>query len=172
MVVLVVGPSGVGKSDYGEHAQKAIPNCEFIDLDSRVRERWAMPVSRMLPQIGDEAFLCRCQQEVRDLMESRTWGIMIVAVGAGALQSHRSIDWIAGHLGPTIAVVAAANEVYRRGGARNRNRCFEEFVDTEYSEHRKRLYATAKHRFDVSGWSVEEARNRFVALIRGIAAID
>ena len=36
MIVLVIGPSGVGKSDYGKYAAGVIPGCHFFDLDKLV----------------------------------------------------------------------------------------------------------------------------------------
>jgi shikimate kinase len=165
-VILVIGPSGVGKSDYGQHAASAVPGCRFFDLDTLVGERSGMPASQLLPQINNDAFLHCCQQEVEALMQSCTEGIAVVAVGAGALQSDEADAWLAGYSGPTIAVVADAEEVYRRGGKRNSDRTIEDFQKVEYSEHRQRLYDTAKYQCCVTGLSLKEARNRFTDMIR------
>jgi shikimate kinase len=169
VVILVIGPSGVGKSDYGKHASEAISGCQFFDLDSVLHERLGTPVSQLLPQIGSEAFLDRCQGEVCRVMASCRAGITVIAVGAGALQSRRAKDWILGHQGPTVAVVAAPDEVYNRGGARNQQRTFEEFAQTEYSEYREDLYGTARSLFCVTRLSVLDARGGFTALIRKLA---
>src|SRR5260370_22107258 len=133
MVTLVIGPSGVGKSDYGRHAMEAIPKCQFLDLDRLVREKSGTPVSQLLPQIGEDAFHALCRQAVGEIMESCTADITIVAVGAGALESPHATDWISGHQGPTVALVADPDEVYRRGRERNRDRPFEAFFKTEHS---------------------------------------
>jgi shikimate kinase len=169
MVILVIGPSGVGKSDYGKHAAATIPGCQFFDLDSLVRGRAGMPASKLLPQIGNDAFLDRCRQEVDVLMQSCTAQVVVVAVGAGALQSGRAGAWLSQHQGPTIAVVASPDEVYRRGGVRNQNRTLDEFSATEYSQHRRRLYEIARHQCCVTGLTAGEARNRFGDLIRNLA---
>lgn len=165
MVVLVIGPSGVGKSDYGEYAKKMVPGCLFFDLDSLVRKRVGMSVGQLLPQIGNDAFLDCCQQEVDALLQSCPESVAVVAVGAGALQSYRAGAWLSRHPGPTIAVVAAPDEVYRRGGKRNQNRTLYQFIATEYSQHRQSLYKTAKHQCCVTGLSLEEARNHFTDMI-------
>lgn len=165
-VILVIGPSGVGKSDYGQHAAKVVPRCRFFDLDSLVSRRSCTPASKLLPQIGNDAFLCCCQQEVEALLQSCTEGVAVVAVGAGALQSNQAHAWLAGHPGPTIAVVATAEEVYARGGRRNSDRTIEAFKKVEYAGHRKLLYNAAEHQCCVTGLSVEKARNHFTNLIR------
>jgi shikimate kinase len=167
-VILVVGPSGAGKSDYGRHAAKAVPRCEFFDLDGLVGKRSGTPASQLLPKIGNDAFLHRCQQEIEALQNSRTETAAIVAVGAGALQSDQAHAWLSGYPGPTVAVLAPNTEVYSRGSERNRNRSLEEFTATEYSERRQRLYETAKYRCCVGGLSVEAARGQFTDLIRGL----
>jgi shikimate kinase len=168
MVILVIGPSGVGKTDYGKHMQVMIPGCQFFDLDKLVGEKLGVPVSQLLPQIGDDAFLDCCQEEVDALMQSRPESVVVVAVGAGALQSDRAVAWLLQHQGPTVAVVAAPDEVYKRGGVRNLDRTLDQFTATEYSQPRQTLYEAAKYRCDVTGLSVEEARNRFMDLIRNL----
>lgn len=168
MIILVIGPSGVGKSDYGAHVSRAIPGCRFVDLDCALSERWGTPASQMLPEIGDDAFLDRCQQEVCRLMASSAEANTIIAVAAGALQSRRASDWILRHKGPTVAIVSEPGEVYSRGAARNQRRSLEEFAQTEYSVYRKALYNAARFQLCVSGLLVEEARERFVALVRNL----
>jgi len=170
LLILLIGPSGVGKSDYGEHVSKTIPECQFFDLDSLVRDRSGTPVSQLLPQVGNDRFLELCQQEVNALLKSNDDVFSIVAVGAGALQSDHALAWLTQHPGPTLAIVAAPEEVYKRGGKRNHDRTLGEFIAIEYSETRKSLYDSAEHLCSVTGLSVEEARNRFTDMIRMITA--
>jgi shikimate kinase len=168
MVILVIGPSGVGKSDYGRRAAEVIPDCRFFDLDDLVSQRSGTRASQLLGQIGNDAFLDLCQYEVDDISRSCTQGIAVVAVGAGALQSDRVGAWLSRHVGPTIAVVAPPDEVYTRGRERNRNRTLEQFTATEYSRRRQGLYQTAKHQFKVAGLPVDEARVRFSDMIHNL----
>ena len=74
-------------------------------------------------------------------------------------------DWLSRFPGPTIVVVAPADEVYRRGGQRNSNRTLEQFKEVEYSPYRQSLYNAAKYQCCVAGLSVQEGRSRFVELI-------
>lgn len=168
LVALVIGPSGAGKSDYGSHAEKVIPRCRFFDLDKLVRERSNTPVSQLLPQIKNDAFLGLCQREVDVLLQSWNGGIAIIAVGAGALESVNAGSWLSQHPGPTIVVIAPPDEVYSRGGDRNKNRNLAQFTVTEYSQHRRSLYKAAKYECDVAGLSVEDSRIRFVEIIRSL----
>ena len=165
-VILLIGPSGVGKSDYDRFAAQQIPACRFADLDELVGQEWNIPASVMLPQIGNDQFRDRCEQEVRKIAASESDGSALVAVGAGALQSAGSGIWVSGHYGLTIAVVASSEEVFGRGGARNVRRTITQFHETEYSQHRQQLYGKAAHRCDVTGLSLDEARQKFVGMVR------
>lgn len=168
MIILVIGPSGVGKSDYGEYAQKTLQGCQFFDLDSLVRKQKKIPVSQLLPKIGNDAFLKCCQHEVDALFKSYLESTAIVAVGAGALQSRHASGWLSCHPGPTIAVIASPDEVYKRGGKRNCDRSLAQFTETEYSQARWDLYNAAKYQCCVTGLSLEDARNHFKNMVDGL----
>jgi shikimate kinase len=166
LVMLVIGPSGVGKSACGEYAASAIPKCQFSDLDVLVRSRSGNPsVMELFNQIGPEAFFGRCQQEVSALLMSSSEGVALVAVGAGALEAPHAQEWLSQHPGPTIAVVAAPHEVHRR---RSLGRTLAEFTAIEFSPHRQHLYDSAKYKCSVTGMSLDEAKTRFAELIREI----
>jgi shikimate kinase len=166
MIVLVVGPSGVGKSTLGEYAEQKIPGCRFYDLDKLVKKRTGKSTGKLLPKIGNDAFLNLCQTEVKKLASECPGKLCIVAVGAGALQSCHVLEWLKIH--STLAITALAREVYERGGARNQERSFEEFKQTEYSPCRIQIYSSADHTLAVDGLSLQQAKEQFVQLIKSI----
>jgi shikimate kinase len=166
MVILVIGPSGVGKSECGKYAEVVIPDCHFFDLDEIVSKRSGTRADLLLGRIGPDAFLDFCKTEVDAISKSYIQGIAVVAVGAGALQSLRAGAWLSQHPGPTLAVFAPAEEVRRR--PRNQHRRIEEFKATEFSQHRQGLYEAAKCKVIVAGLTVEEARVRFSDKIRDL----
>lgn len=168
MVVLVIGPSGVGKSTCAVFAAGKLPGCQSFDLDKLVGQRAGVPACHLLGKVGADGFLQCCLREVGALLESGTDVVSLVDVGAGALESHRAGAWLSQHQGRTIAVVAPPDEVYRRGGWRNQNRSLDQFIGTEYSEYRKSLYKAATYQCDVKGLPVEDARDRFTDMIRDL----
>jgi len=166
MMVLVVGPSGVGKSELGQCAEHQIVGCQFYDLDNLVKKSTGISTGELLPNIGNDAFLELCQEEVNALGCKCSDQLCVVAVGAGAPQSSDALEWLRCH--STVAVTASAEEVYKRGGPRNKDRSFEQFKQTEYSEDRNRIYESAEHKLDVDGLSLQQAKERFVELIESI----
>jgi hypothetical protein len=83
-----------------------------------------------------------------------------LSCGAGA--------WLSAHPGPTIAVVASEEEVYKRGWEVNRTGPFPLFKAIEYSAARQALYQSAKYQCNVTGLSLDKARAKFVSKINEI----
>lgn len=171
MVILAIGPSGVGKTDYCEYAGTTVGRCRAYDLDKMVSEYYGEAASALLPRVGnDDDFLRLCRAQVESLSEFRSRNIAAVAVGAGALQSRMAVAWLDAHPGPTIAILAPPEEVYDRGGNRNANRSVDQYINVEYSGHRLKLYERSSHTCDVTGLTVDKARRVFAAKIAQILA--
>lgn len=166
-VILVVGPSGVGKSDYCKYAEDVIPDCHFFDLDSLVGKLVGIAAGQLLPRVGKERFFEYGKEEVASLLKSSSQEIVIIAVGAGFLQSSRAGPWLSEHPGPTVAVFALAEEVYQRWQMRRENcgKPLDPFKQEEYSPQRLCLYRIAQHQLCVSGLTAGEARARFSNMI-------
>jgi shikimate kinase len=168
MIVLIIGPSAVGKSAYAEYAAGKVPGCCFFDLDKLVGQRAGIRASELLCKVQADGFLECCQREVDVLRKSCTHLASLVAVGAGALESPRAGAWLSQHHGPTIAIVAPPHEVYERGGLRNQGRDLAQFTRTEYSPYRLSLYSAARYQCDVKGLTLEDARTRFTDMVRSL----
>jgi shikimate kinase len=166
MIIFLIGPSGVGKTTLGEFAGETVAGCKFYDLDKLVEERTGKPASRLLPQIGNDEFLEKCKEAIRDLDCNDADKLCVVAIGAGALQSEKALNWLKHH--ETVAITAPATDVYKRGGRRNENRTLESFKDTEYSSRRREIYSSANHVLPVDALPVEEAKKQFVKLLSSI----
>jgi shikimate kinase len=171
MIILVIGPSGVGKSASGESAAQEIPSCQFFDVDAIVSKKSGMPASQLLGQKGPDAFFSVCRHEIEKIAQSSGGRTAIMAVGAGALVSHLARGFLSCFSTRTIALVAAADEVYKRGGQRNQARTLQQFKDTEYSPYRLDLYRNAKYQCDVTGLSLDKTKARFIGLIKAILQV-
>ncbi len=167
-VILVIGPSGVGKSDYGAFAARKIPGGCFHDLDDEVARREGCSAGVLLPAYGADRFTETCGDVVRELARGNSQRrLLIIAVGAGALESARAAEWIF-TFPHTLAVMAPPAEVYARGGARNISRSLAQFTACEYSKQRCELYRRCAQQCDVTGLALQEARERFASVAHEI----
>lgn len=168
MMLLIVGPSGVGKSTLGLGAKNGIALYEFQDLDNLVKSRTGKSAGKLLPEIKNDAFLELCRHEVIVLETKYSSKLCAVAVGAGALQSDHALEWLSGY--QTLAITAPAGEVFARGGERNKNRTLAQFEETEYSSRRLEIYDSAAHKVAVDGLSIQQAQQKFDLAIESIIA--
>lgn len=167
MAVVVIGPSGVGKTTYGQHAAEQIERCRFVDLDAAVSASTGCPAGVLLPRIGSENFAILSGAVLLNIAHAPDAdSSLVVAVGAGSLESTRAADWLFRF--PTITVIARPNQVFERGGLRNASRNLEQFEATEFSNARQCLYDRADQKLDVSDLSLEEAQARFTQIVRAV----
>ena len=113
MFILIIGPSGVGKSTLGDYASKNFSNCEFYDLDDLIKKRYNSKSASLLFSLkGPEVFFeysCKVLSEIENKCESQ---ICLTAVGAGTLVSQKSKDLIIKYI--TISITALPEEVILR----------------------------------------------------------
>lgn len=97
MQILLIGPSGVGKSTLGKYAADKIDRAEFYDLDQRIaRQHDAKDIGEFFREQGSANFLkfsIECLDQLQLMSEPED--TQIIAVGAGTLNhldSLRSLD--------------------------------------------------------------------------------
>src|SRR5437870_2377552 len=137
MLVLIIGPSNVGKSSLAEYAGERVPNCESYDLDDLISRRKDKSVRDVFADFKPDGFLKLCRQEIDKLRSQCRNRLCLVVVGAGALESFQARDWL--NQFETIAITATPEEVYRRDRLKE-IRTFYQFKQTEYSNYRKSIY--------------------------------
>lgn len=158
MLLVLIGPSRVGKSTLGRYATDVLPRCLFYDLDALIAEETSERVSVLLPRIGNQAFLVHCRQALATLEQTvaASSSLCLVAVGTGCLQAtDEATGWLGEHA--TIAITAPPAEVSTRDHVKGRD-----LVSTEYSAARQALYQRATYQFSVAGLAQDAARQSFV----------
>lgn len=165
MLILLVGPSGVGKTTEGRAVCERIPDCEFHDIDDLIGKSQNRQASQLLPEVGADRFAEISLDVVEAVSKDCADKIGLAAVGAGTLESRSTIEWLRNYV--TVAITAPAEEVYRRDRLRFQ-RTLKKFTKVEYSDYRMSIYNSATYQHPVSGLSLEQASEELFRLLTEI----
>ncbi len=176
MVVLVIGPSGIGKSSALKFAEVAIQSCVFASLDDLARDRGRSlkiigpdeGVNALRQKLGDDnQFLRVAIEAVTEFAGSIPDRHHVIDVGAGFLDADAVADWLRQHI--LIALVAPAEIVHARiKQARGDPRTLEQYKAQEFSTFRKALYRQAVYTINADCTSAEQLGGRFASLLLGV----
>lgn len=175
--ILLVGPSGAGKTSASLSIESQSDRYSALSLDSLAAEYWSR---KGLISLGDF-----------QLLAQSLWPAMrLLAAGLEALR-----DYAAGHngksliveLAPTfqdvpsasdlwrtfevVAITAAPEVAYRRYSGRTDDRLSaEEYIRREFNVDRMRVYSSAQHQIDSTAKTMGQTAEELAAVLRTIAA--
>lgn len=172
MIVLIVGPSGVGKTKTCKEAGLNFPNVVLQDLDGMAAQ-WAVDNNMidhtsitLLDRIlsDPERLLSIGIKAIEILARENPNKHLVIDVGAGfqvatsAAQLHSEFI--------VVALTATPEAAYRRiVEARNDDRTFDQYRNQEYADKRIAVYKSAHHTIDTSSQSQQQTLNEFIALL-------
>lgn len=163
MIILLIGPSGVGKTTAMEAIEEQFPNCVFRHLDG-LASRWAMrlgwleheDIQEYFETVGDEQLaLGIALQAIGVLVGESPAKDVVIDVGAGFLRA-RSAEHLH-RVYKTIAIVANPQVSYdriRRG--RNDLRTFAEYKTAEFNSRYKLIYERCHQGIETSTMDAEQ----------------
>lgn len=177
MALLVIGPSGVGKSTAIAFASRSLDECRFVQLDRITRdlgrERGLIGATEGINALrqrlrNDEAFL-RIGQHAVEQLDHQDGGLLVVDVGAGFLDASSVREWL--RESTSVALLAPCEVVHGRiVRGRTDPRSLTEYAAQEYTEQRRSLYAQATYSVNAD-CPEDELGSRFVRLLVGVASI-
>jgi shikimate kinase len=174
--VLVIGPSGVGKSAALRFAETSVSDCHFSSLDDLAQDR-----GRALKKIGskeevndlrsklndDDEFLRLGVEAVDELVAGVLRRHHVIDIGAGFMDAAAIADWFRQHT--LIALLASPEVTHARiKQARDDKRTLEQYKAQEFSPARKALYGQAVYTINAECKSPEELGCRLTSLLLGI----
>lgn len=155
MKVLLIGPSGVGKTTCGR-AACALLGLSFCDLDERLEAELG-PLIPFLATGGWSQFMRASARAILYATES------VIAVGAGTQHGDGAAQVL--KLYPTICLYAPAAEVmwHKPVGIRLG---LESFASQEYSPARMAIYKNATQTLDLTMTGQQQATDRLSDVLR------
>lgn len=166
MIILLVGPSGIGKTTSYRAVAEQLPQCVFDHLDGLASRRALRlgliereSVSLLRDHIGDdELFLGFGLEAVAEFELLNTGRHVVVDVGAGFLDAQCAVNLRQIH--KVVALTATPEVAYRRFVRLRHARDQGEYCRTEFSEHRGRVYSSADLMIDSTLLTKEETASR------------
>jgi shikimate kinase len=178
MLVLIVGPSGVGKTSTLRPASRNLPNVVFLSLD-HIISVWAQQqgiISR--PDITEFFLNLRDYEKMFDhgmmalkkVAKNRGDRNVVVDVGAGFQCSERA-KMLSKHF-KTISITADPKIVYQRiRSARDDNRSLEAFLESEFSPSRAAIYQSAHHVIDSTSQTLDQTAAELSQLLASVFTV-
>ena len=171
MIVLVVGPSGVGKSSTCDLAARHFPQVVFRDLDG-LAARYGFEkgiiqevrASQLFGKIGPERYLEVGLQSINKLTAEFPNKHLVIDVGAGFQVAPNAIKL---HLEyPIIAITASLDAAYQRiVQNREDKRSINHDKRDEFSPHRVAVYNSAQHKIDTTDATPEQSGVEFIQVL-------
>lgn len=172
-IVLIVGPSGVGKSTACNAVKPEFTKLLFEDLDV-LAGRWAH--RNAISDSPDVHVLHRKLQDAARFLEIGLSAIteltarpdnrpIVIDVGAGFQEAAGAKKLY--RLYPCITISAAPEVVYGRiRKARNDSRTLVEYIQGEFNQHRLNIYGASPHQIDTSSQTIEQTAEALGKVLR------
>jgi adenylate kinase len=172
MIVLVVGPSGIGKGTALGAIENSLPEFGFGNLDDLASIRGVdlgvIPcqcIHKLRGQLDDaQLLLAFGMQTIGDFAARQLDRHTVIDVGA-AFQDARSAQNLR-RIHPVVCLIAEREVAYQRfikhRYARDRN----EYMKCEFSDARRAVYDNAHHRIDTTKQSPEETASSLAEVLR------
>ncbi len=175
-IILIVGPSGIGKSSVIQAIEPQFPRFAFEALD-RIAASYAqamglIPVSdvQILRSIlnDDERFFGVGVASIRNFVESNPGATIVIDVGAGFQVARQARDL--SQFFHVLAITAEPSVAHARIVAgRNDPRSLDRYIRDEFNADRIAVYESAQHRVDTGGQSLEETVAEVASIIRSLS---
>jgi shikimate kinase len=162
MNITLIGMAGAGKSFIGEQLAAAL-HFDFVDTDTRMEERYALPLQSVLEALGDEQFIAAESVEVLSLGNIQE---TVIAPGGSVIYSPEAVTFLKSHsmvvyLAVPLELIEKRIDIHTRGIVGLATKTFAEL----YAERQAAYETIADVRIATEGMSVEEIIEQIMSTI-------
>lgn len=157
--IILIGPSGVGKTTIGNSLEKNSDKIIFFDIDKDIAELYNIDnVSEYLIQEGANNYLRNSMDRIEYLDGINNEYIILCALGSGALRSLSIEQKLKFYKDNIIYLDAHPNVAYNRWKNKNNpnNVTYEQYIFSNYSYRMKIIYNISKHWASVNSNDIDE----------------
>ena len=154
--LLIIGPSGIGKTSISHAVRDRLDECSVYCLDREVEIKYAInSISEYFVHVGPSQFLKSCIEVTEQIKQECQSEICLIDVGAGALEAgDESKNWLSRNR--TIALFASRDELVLRDPLAGK-RTPASYIETEFSNNRMAIYQQADYKINLSGKDFEQS---------------
>jgi len=167
LLIYLIGPSGVGKSELGKSTGGTSNSISYIDLDEIMKKR--DPTLFCHNGSRWQEFWELAKNCLRELEKQYADGLCLIDSGAGCLMAKDALSYFTTQKMVVLIQDSPVNSFSRaraRTGGYWSNRSLDDYTKEEYSDERKRFYKAATHKVDITDLNKDDAVvtfNRFIA---------
>jgi shikimate kinase len=166
MIILLIGPTSVGKSSLGKACARRLGNCKFKNLDTEIRNTKGMnDAYKFCLKYGFPHFF-QCAREIVGASAEKAERLnekILVDCGEGILQMPKVSTWLAQYT--TVCLVAPTEQIWKRIHPYP-PKVYSQWAPTVYTKKRMKVFLDCDYVLNVRDATRKQAEQKLLRLLQ------